>query len=108
MGIISRYDLFQVLNALSGFGKRGIQFAFRVTDKAGSIVELAEIIRKYGGRIASLLSTYERMPPGFRLAYIRAYDIEREKLPELKAELQNHAKMLYMVDHRENKREIYE
>ncbi len=107
-GIITRDDLFVVLNALSGFGKRGIQFAFRVEDKPGSIMALADIVRKYGGRIASMLSTDARMPPGTKLAYLRVYDFDRENLPKLQAELKEKAQLIYMVDHRENKREIYE
>lgn len=35
------------------------------------------------------------------------YGIDRSKLPELKAELKETATLLYMVDHRENLREIY-
>jgi acetoin utilization protein AcuB len=107
-GIITRDDLFVVLNALSGFGKRGIQFAFRVEDKPGSTMALVDIVRKHGGRIASVLSTDARMLPGIKLAYIRVYDFDREKLPELQAELKEKAQIIYMVDHRENKREIYE
>jgi len=107
VGIITRDDLFVVLNALSGFGKRGIQFAFRVEDKPGSIMALADIVRKYGGRIASMLSTDARMPPGTKLAYIRVYDFDRKNLPKLQAELKEKAQIIYMVDHRENKREIY-
>jgi acetoin utilization protein AcuB len=38
---------------------------------------------------------------------VRAYDLNRETLPELVKELKAKATMLYMVDHRENKREIY-
>ena len=38
---------------------------------------------------------------------IRMYDIDRTRLPELKKKLKEKATMLYMVDHKENKREIY-
>ena len=37
----------------------------------------------------------------------RAYDINREILPQLIKDLQNQATMLYMVDHKENKRQIF-
>jgi len=106
VGIITRDDLFRVLIALSGLGKKGIQFAFKVEDRPGSIKELTDIIRNYGGRIASILSSYERVPAGFRIVYIRAYDLNRERLPKLVEELNGKAPMFYMVDHRENKRQI--
>jgi len=53
------------------------------------------------------LSSYELAPEGYRNVYIRAFNIDREKLLSLKEELKQKAKMLYVVDHRENIREIY-
>jgi hypothetical protein len=35
------------------------------------------------------------------------YGVDRTKLPSLKTELANVAKLLYIVDHRENNREIF-
>jgi acetoin utilization protein AcuB len=106
VGVITRDDLFKVLISLSGLGKHGIQFAFQIADRAGSIKELTDIIREHDGKIASILSSYERVPAGFRNVYIRIYDIPRGDLPELQAQLQKKAKMIYVVDHREDRREI--
>lgn len=107
VGIITQTDLFRVIIALTGVGKKGIQFAFQIEDRPGSIKELGDVIRKFGARMASILTTYENVPEGYRKAYIRVYQIDREKLPDLKKELNEKALMLYMVDHRENRREIY-
>lgn len=107
VGIITRDDLFKVLISLSGLGKKGIQFAFKVEDRPGSIKELTDVIRGYGGRIASILGSYERAPQGYRIVYIRGYGIDRKKLPQLQEDLRKKADLLYVVDHRENKREIF-
>lgn len=107
IGTLTQADVFKVLISLTGIGKRGIQFAFELEDRPGSIKEVADIIRKYGGRMTSILSSYERAPEGLRNVYIRAYDVDRERLSDLKSELKKAAKVLYLVDHRENKREIY-
>jgi len=107
VGIITRDDLFKVLISLSGLGKKGIQFAFQIEDRPGSIKNLTDIIRNFGGRIASILSSYERVRSGFRIVYIRAYDVDRETLLRLVNELKRKALMLYIVDHRDNKREIF-
>jgi len=107
VGVITKEDLFQVLIALTGVGKRGIQFAFQLEDRPGSIKEVADIIRNYGGRMVSILSTYERVPKGFRKVYIRMFGVDRPKLSKLKKELSLKATILYMVDHREGVREIY-
>jgi acetoin utilization protein AcuB len=96
-----------VLIALTGVGKRGIQFAFQIADRPGSIKDLADPIRQHGGRMVSILTSYDNVPDGFRKVYIRMYGLDRAKLPALKEELAKAAKLLYLVDHRENRREIY-
>ncbi|MEJ2068643.1 MAG: CBS and ACT domain-containing protein, partial [Deltaproteobacteria bacterium] len=108
IGTITKGDLFRVLISLTGVGKRGIQFAFQVEDRPGSIKELADIIRHYGGRMVSILSTYEHVPKGYRKVYIRMYGVEREQLPRLEDELREKAQLLYVVDHREDRREIFQ
>lgn len=107
VGIITQNDLFSVLISLTGIKQRGVQFAFMLEDQPGSIKEVTDIIRKYGGRMSSILSTYEGVNKGYRKAYIRMYGLNRSKLLQLKEELKKRAKMLYMVDLHENKREIY-
>jgi len=108
VGTITETDLFRVLIALTGVAKGGIMFAFTLEDRPGSIKEVTDVIRGYGGRLASILSSYERVPKGYRKVYVRMYGVDREKMPELKEKLKAKAKMLYMVDHREAKREIYQ
>jgi acetoin utilization protein AcuB len=107
VGTITQTDLFRVLIALTGVGSRGIQFAFQLEDRPGSIKEVADVIRKYGGRMVSILSSYEDVPAGYRKVYIRMRSIERPKLQKLKEELSRTAALIYMVDHRENIREIF-
>ena len=58
--------------------------------------------------MTSILSTYEGVPKGYRNVYIRMFGIDRTKLAEMKESFGKNATVLYMVDHRENKREIYE
>ncbi|HOI93200.1 MAG TPA: CBS and ACT domain-containing protein [Syntrophobacter fumaroxidans] len=107
VGVITRDDLFKVLIMLSGLGKKGIQLAFQVEDRSGSIKNITDVIRKYDGRIASILSSYEYAAPGHRIVYIRTYDIDRAVLPKLVEELKQVAMLIYIVDHRDNKREIF-
>jgi acetoin utilization protein AcuB len=107
VGVITQHDLYRALIALSGFGRKGIQFAFLLEDRPGSIKEVADVVRKYGARMVSILSTYEGVPEGYRKAYIRIYGIDRDNMAGLKRELGEKAKLLYMVDHRDDVREIY-
>jgi acetoin utilization protein AcuB len=107
IGMITQTDLFKVLISLTGVGKKGVQFAFLLEDRPGSIKDVADVIRAYGGRMASILSSYEKAPEGHRYVYIRMYDVNREKMPQLKEDLKKKARMLYIVDSRDNKREIF-
>ena len=106
-GIITQTDLFRVIISLTGIGKKGIQFGFQLEDRPGSIKDVADIIRGFGGRLASILTSYEKAPEGYRWGYIRMYGVDRKSVEDLKARLREKARLLYMVDHRENKREIY-
>jgi len=107
IGVITQSDIFRVLISLTGVGNRGIQFAFLIEDRPGSIKEVADIVREFGGRIASILTSYDNVESGFRKVYIRMHSIDRQKLGQLKDVLRQKARVLYMVDHRLNQREIY-
>lgn len=106
-GTITQRELFRVLISLTGVGKRGIQFAFLLDDRAGSIKEVADIIRSFGGRMVSILSSYERAPEGKRFAYIRMHSVDRDKLDGLRMELEKKARLLYMIDDSGHRREFY-
>ena len=108
VGIITRSDLFRVLISLSGLGKKGIQFAIQIKDMPGPIKEVRELIHEYGGRTASILSSFDNVPEGYLNFYFRIYQIDRQKLPSLLDKIREKGTLLYMVDHRENKRTIYE
>lgn len=107
VGIITQADIFKVILSLTGIAKRGIHFGFKVKDLPGSIKEVADIIRNYGGRMASILTSYEKVEHGFRNVYIRAYGVDRSRFKSLLSDLKDKAELLYYVDHTENKREIF-
>jgi len=108
VGIITRSDLFRVLISLSGLGKKGIQFAIQIKDMPGPIKEVRELIHEYGGRTASILSSFDNVPEGYLNFYFRIYQIDRQKLPDLLDRIREKGTLLYMVDHRDNKRTIFE
>lgn len=107
-GIVTKNDLFKALITLSGLTKRGVQFGFLLEDRPGSIKEVSDVLRKYNARLVSIMSTYEKAPEGFRYVYIRAFNFDRECVPQLKKDLQAVGKMIYMVDHRDNVREVFD
>jgi acetoin utilization protein AcuB len=108
VGIITRTDLFRVIISLSGLGDRGIQIGVRVEDRPGSIKEIREVIREFEGRTSSILCSGEDVPPGYQNVYFRVYQIVRKDLPSLLEAIGEKGKLLYMVDHRNDTRKVYE
>ncbi len=107
VGTITQNDIFKILISLTGAEKKGIQFGVEVEDRPGSIKEVTDIIREYGGRMASILTTYDKAPEGFRRVYIRMYGIDRFKINKLKEAIREKASLLYLVDRREVHRETF-
>jgi len=107
VGTITQNDLFRIIISLTGAERRGIQFGLKVEDRPGSVKEVADTIREYGGRMASILTSYDLSHKGFRRVYIRMYGIDRFKLNNLKEALGKKGTLLYMVDRREVNRETY-
>ena len=76
-------------------------------ERPGSIKEITDIIREHHARLISIMTAYAKAPRGYRYLYIRAFNINRERLPDLMTALREKAKLLYMVDLRDGKRETY-
>ena len=108
VGVITQTDIFRVLISLTGVRNRGIQFAFQVEDRPGSIQEVTDILRAHGCRLVSILSTFDDAETGHRHVYVRAIDCDRADLGALKEELASRTTLLYVADHREQKKEVFQ
>ncbi|MEW6352094.1 MAG: CBS and ACT domain-containing protein [Thermodesulfobacteriota bacterium] len=107
VGVITKNDLFKAVISLTGLRKRGIQFGVVIEDRPGSIKEVTDIVRAHGGRLVSIMSSYDKVPEGHRSAFIRAFNINREQLPAIIKEMQAKATLIYVVDHKENARQVF-
>jgi acetoin utilization protein AcuB len=107
IGVITKSDFFQLILVLTGFGKKGLQLGIELEDRSGCLKEITDIIREYGGRIASIFSTHERADKGNRRLYVRIFDIDQPSLLHLKEVIRKKATLLYIVDHNGKKREIF-
>ena len=107
VGIITLSDICRVIFSLTGFGKKGIQIAIQLTDKPHTLKEITDIIRSYGCRVSSILTSYDGVLEGHRKVYIRIFDIDRPFLESLMEEIKEKATLLYIIDHIEKKRMIF-
>jgi acetoin utilization protein AcuB len=106
-GVITKNDVFRAMLSVSGIPKKGVQFGLLVEDSPGAIKEVTDLIREHHCRLISILTTYEKAPQGYRHVYIRAFDVGRERLTQLKQALTEKARLEYLVDLREGTRETY-
>jgi len=85
VGIISDKDIFKVLVDITGVRHGGHRVSVTVEDRPGSVREVADIIRKHGFSLQSVLTSYERVDRGYRNVVIPAKG--NGKFGSLKAEL---------------------
>ncbi|MEJ2038814.1 MAG: CBS domain-containing protein [Desulfosarcinaceae bacterium] len=66
VGILTRTDILKAFISLTSYPGRGLQFGMLIEDKPGAIANPTQEVWAAGGRIASILSTTDRTPAGFR------------------------------------------
>jgi acetoin utilization protein AcuB len=108
VGVFTQADSTRVLVSVTGHRRGGIVLGFLLEDRPGSIKELTDILRAHGGRLASILSSYERTSKGQRRVHIRVRGLDRAEIPKIRDELQEKARLLYIIDVRENRREVFD
>jgi acetoin utilization protein AcuB len=70
-GIISDRDIFRALVDITGVRHGGHRICVTIEDRPGSIKEVADIVRTNGFSLQSILTSYEKMPEGYRKIVIR-------------------------------------
>lgn len=106
VAMITQSDVFRALVLLTGVTKGGMLFAFNLPDEAGSIKRVGDIIRSYGGRMVSILSTSDRTAEGRRQVYIRMRLVDRGQLEALRRELSVGGELQYILDSHDGKKEL--
>ena len=106
VAMITQSDIFRALISLTGVTRGGVQFAIDLPDEPGSVKTAADIVRKYGGSMVSILTSYDRVAEGRRRGYFRMKAIDRSKLMQIKEELSQVGVLLYILDSREHTKEL--
>lgn len=71
VGIISDKDIYRILVDITGVRHGGHRICVTLEDRSGSIKEVADVIRKHGFMLQSILSSYEGVESGYRRVVIR-------------------------------------
>ncbi len=97
-GIITKSDVFRCLVSFTGISNKGQIFAFKLTDRPGVIKMLTDIIRTAGGRMCSILTSYDDVEQGFRKVFFHTFDIDPSLFDSLVERLHKTGELLYVAD----------
>jgi acetoin utilization protein AcuB len=98
VGILTQGDVFKVLTRITGVMQGGVQLAFELDDRPGSIKEVADVIRAHGGRMTSILTSYETASgSGKRNVFFRVQGFQDKDLPAIVEEMKSKFNFLYYV-----------
>ncbi|RMF99642.1 MAG: CBS domain-containing protein [Nitrospirae bacterium] len=86
VGIISDRDIFRIVVDITGIRHGGNRIDLVVDDRPGSIKEVADIVRKHGFSLQSILTSYEGVKGGKRRVVIRTKG--SGAFPKMKRELE--------------------
>ncbi len=71
VGIITEKDMYRAMVDITGARHGGHRICVVIEDRAGSIKEVADIVRKHGFRLQGILTSYEGVKEGHRKVVIR-------------------------------------
>jgi acetoin utilization protein AcuB len=86
-GIISDKDIYRALVDITGVRHGGNRICVTIEDRAGSIKEVADIIRRHNFRLQGILTSYEGVKEGYRRVVIRTKG--KGDFNSLKAEIES-------------------
>lgn len=66
IGIITEDDVFEAMIAMTGARFAGVRISLEIEDRPGSIKEVTDVVRAEGGKLVSVVTSYQGARPGFR------------------------------------------
>ena len=107
IGIITKSDIFRCFVSFTGVSNKGQVFAFKLQDKPGIIKYLTDMIRNSGGRLGSILTSYDDLEEGFRKVFFHTFDIDPDKYDRLVENFYGTGNLLYAADLSRGFRKIF-
>ncbi len=98
VGIITKSDIFRCFVSFTGVSNKGQIFAFKLKDRPGVIHTLTDIIRKNGGRLCSIMTSYDDIEEGFRKVFFHTFDIPVSNFDGLVENFHGAGELIYVAD----------
>jgi acetoin utilization protein AcuB len=96
VGVITQTDIFKALVDISGLTRGGIKIAVELPDIPGTTQEVINTIRTHGGRILSVMTSYNVDKEGHKLLFVRT-DVNEKNLQELLEVIGKRFNILYSI-----------
>ncbi len=106
-GIITKSDIFRCFVSFTGVSTKGQIFASRLQDRPGLIKKFTDMIRKKGGRICSIMTSYDDIEYGYRKVFFHTFDIDREGFDSLVDVFNDLGQLYYAADLSRGYRKIF-
>lgn len=106
LGVITKSDIFRCFVSFTGVAAKGQIFAFKLQDRPGIIKKIIDMILDSGGRLSSIMTSYDDIEEGFRKVFFHAFDIDPEKLNRLVERCHSAGELNYVADLSRNYRKI--
>ena len=98
VGVITKSDVFRCFVSFTGVAKNGQIFGFKLKDRAGAIKAITQVICGFGGRLSSILTSYDDIDVGYRTVFFHTYDVDPDKFDTLVTRLHAAGKLTYVAD----------
>jgi acetoin utilization protein AcuB len=106
-GIITKSDIFRCFVSFTGVSNKGQVFAFNLQDRPGIIKNLTDLIIKKGGRLCSIMTSYDDIEEGFRKVFFHTFDIDPDSFDSLVESFHGAGQLLYAADLSRGFRKIF-
>ena len=106
-GIITKSDIFRCFVSFTGVSTTGQIFATRLHDRPGLIKKFTDMIRAKGGRLCSIMTSYDDIEHGYRKVFFHTFDIEPEGFFSLVETFSEIGQLYYAADLSRGYRKIF-
>ncbi len=106
-GILTKSDVFRCFVSFTGVSNQGQTFTFKLRDKPDVIKGLTDLIRANGGRLRSIMASYDDIEEGFRKVFFHTFDIVPSSFDSLIEKFHETEELLYVADPSREFRKIY-
>lgn len=106
-GIITKSDIFRCFVSFTGVSTTGQIFATRLQDRPGLIKKFTDMIRAKGGRMCSIMTSYDDIEEGYRKVFFHTFDIKPEDFFSLVETFSEIGQLYYAADLSRGYRKIF-